>query len=142
MCTDCRRCSTEYGSCFLKVWFFPRGFVWLAFFFKYKTVSTRYPSLRLYCLRHSTQLRGHYVYFKAHDTVRGDLRDAFLSPYRRHGIAHAPALLLTSRQEGGIRDPAVTRCQVEPTRTDLKSCLLYTSPSPRDGLLSRMPSSA
>ena len=26
--------------------------------------------------------------------------------------------------------------------TDPKSCLLYTSPSPRDGLLSRMPSSA
>ena len=25
---------------------------------------------------------------------------------------------------------------------DSKSCLLYTSPSPRDGLLSRMPSSA
>ena len=24
----------------------------------------------------------------------------------------------------------------------MKSCLLYTSPSPRDGLLSRMPSSA
>ena len=24
----------------------------------------------------------------------------------------------------------------------VKSCLLYTSPSPRDGLLSRMPSSA
>ena len=27
-------------------------------------------------------------------------------------------------------------------RGDIKSCLLYTSPSPRDGLLSRMPSSA
>ena len=26
--------------------------------------------------------------------------------------------------------------------TDLTTCLLYTSPSPRDGLLSRMPSSA
>ena len=26
--------------------------------------------------------------------------------------------------------------------TQYKSCLLYTSPSPRDGLLSRMPSSA
>ena len=26
--------------------------------------------------------------------------------------------------------------------TDNKTCLLYTSPSPRDGLLSRMPSSA
>ena len=27
-------------------------------------------------------------------------------------------------------------------KKSLKSCLLYTSPSPRDGLLSRMPSSA
>ena len=27
-------------------------------------------------------------------------------------------------------------------KTILKDCLLYTSPSPRDGLLSRMPSSA
>ena len=30
------------------------------------------------------------------------------------------------------------RCEI----TGLRSCLLYTSPSPRDGLLSRMPSSA
>ena len=29
-----------------------------------------------------------------------------------------------------------------PTRLTLYICLLYTSPSPRDGLLSRMPSSA
>ena len=28
------------------------------------------------------------------------------------------------------------------TRTIMEDCLLYTSPSPRDGLLSRMPSSA
>ena len=28
------------------------------------------------------------------------------------------------------------------TATDIDGCLLYTSPSPRDGLLSRMPSSA
>ena len=27
-------------------------------------------------------------------------------------------------------------------RTNIQDCLLYTSPSPRDGLLSRMPSSA
>ena len=27
-------------------------------------------------------------------------------------------------------------------RINVKACLLYTSPSPRDGLLSRMPSSA
>ena len=31
---------------------------------------------------------------------------------------------------------------VGPTGPGLKTCLLYTSPSPRDGLLSRMPSSA
>ena len=29
-----------------------------------------------------------------------------------------------------------------PTRESIHICLLYTSPSPRDGLLSRMPSSA
>ena len=32
--------------------------------------------------------------------------------------------------------------QNEETDNDSSSCLLYTSPSPRDGLLSRMPSSA
>ena len=34
------------------------------------------------------------------------------------------------------------RFQSNPKETHLKACLLYTSPSPRDGLLSRMPSSA
>ena len=29
-----------------------------------------------------------------------------------------------------------------PVKASFNSCLLYTSPSPRDGLLSRMPSSA
>ena len=33
-------------------------------------------------------------------------------------------------------------CQEEVITDDLDVCLLYTSPSPRDGLLSRMPSSA
>ena len=32
--------------------------------------------------------------------------------------------------------------QIVTTAMTLKDCLLYTSPSPRDGLLSRMPSSA
>ena len=38
----------------------------------------------------------------------------------------------------------VFRFQCVPCKTQLLSvtCLLYTSPSPRDGLLSRMPSSA
>ena len=47
--------------------------------------------------------------------------------------------------------PGPERKNGEPTRlllslnawgADSKACLLYTSPSPRDGLLSRMPSSA
>ena len=33
-------------------------------------------------------------------------------------------------------------CDMESNLTGVMSCLLYTSPSPRDGLLSRMPSSA
>ena len=32
--------------------------------------------------------------------------------------------------------------QIKTTERDGYTCLLYTSPSPRDGLLSRMPSSA
>ena len=31
---------------------------------------------------------------------------------------------------------------IEAASGEVESCLLYTSPSPRDGLLSRMPSSA
>src|SRR5664279_3914445 len=40
-------------------------------------------------------------------------------------------------------DPrAVERQEVQGDRRRKSTCLLYTSPSPRDGLLSRMPSSA
>ena len=39
---------------------------------------------------------------------------------------------------------SVAKCPPDVTRDEFESsiCLLYTSPSPRDGLLSRMPSSA
>ena len=40
-----------------------------------------------------------------------------------------------------IRDAALFFAESQ-QRGDLYNCLLYTSPSPRDGLLSRMPSSA
>ena len=33
-------------------------------------------------------------------------------------------------------------CSYKSSRVHLKNCLLYTSPSPRDGRISRMPSSA
>ena len=42
-----------------------------------------------------------------------------------------------------LDDPEKTKAQLELASLMLsKDCLLYTSPSPRDGLLSRMPSSA
>ena len=37
---------------------------------------------------------------------------------------------------------AQTQLQIATSNPQLHNCLLYTSPSPRDGLLSRMPSSA
>ena len=43
-----------------------------------------------------------------------------------------------ARIETNGDDPRSARAKV----SDLEVCLLYTSPSPRDGLLSRMPSSA
>ena len=42
----------------------------------------------------------------------------------------------------GIKGQSETIKQRDKAANDLFSCLLYTSPSPRDGLLSRMPSSA
>ena len=43
-----------------------------------------------------------------------------------------------------VSDEAVSElvCQQVPLFESLDACLLYTSPSPRDGLLTRMPSSA
>ena len=42
-----------------------------------------------------------------------------------------------------LRDyPFLQTFTLEQLLCNLESCLLYTSPSPRDGLLSRMPSSA
>ena len=36
----------------------------------------------------------------------------------------------------------IALAQIKVNEAEAKGCLLYTSPSPRDGLLSRMPSSA
>ena len=43
-------------------------------------------------------------------------------------------------KKGEVMKAVVVRTRKETARPD--GCLLYTSPSPRDGLLSRMPSSA
>ena len=62
------------------------------------------------------------------------LKDGDRGPNTGGMGAYAPAPLLNAE---GLEE--VRRIVLEPT---LKACLLYTSPSPRDGLLSRMPSSA
>ena len=45
-------------------------------------------------------------------------------------------------KEGSVLDEVVISASRTPERIFESPCLLYTSPSPRDGLLSRMPSSA
>ena len=55
-------------------------------------------------------------------------------------LRHSVQMVSRFRQDKTFRRVAG---QVDVTWQELvKSCLLYTSPSPRDGLLSRMPSSA
>ena len=43
---------------------------------------------------------------------------------------------------GGVFSVTAMLAAIEDSLSVVKACLLYTSPSPRDGLLSRMPSSA
>ena len=53
-----------------------------------------------------------------------------------------PTLRSTVGYKWSYRDNAVDVSHTKKARYDYSVCLLYTSPSPRDGLLSRMPSSA
>ena len=76
-----------------------------------------------------------------------------LTPEQPHDVLYEEFLgLCTMADEGGMRaiwtgEHHGMEFTIAPnpfiTITDLaRHCLLYTSPSPRDGLLSRMPSSA
>ena len=67
----------------------------------------------------------------------------------RHGNRDLPSQLLMKKIYEGNEttnglEHFVTSCVCEKfiSETNVYICLLYTSPSPRDGLLSRMPSSA
>ena len=60
------------------------------------------------------------------------------------GLARIEAEVTRLQQEHAAAQAANDRAALARAARDLRywTCLLYTSPSPRDGLLSRMPSSA
>ena len=69
-----------------------------------------------------------------------------LTQYLKYGQANTPFVEETELQSNGdgwaVRVPCA-KCHEEfDVDLIIHPCLLYTSPSPRDGLLSRMPSSA
>ena len=74
--------------------------------------------------------------FEAEDSAE---RKAFLELLEAEGNGNGSNI-----KEGTIVNGKVSKITSDYVIVDIghKSCLLYTSPSPRDGLLSRMPSSA
>ena len=56
--------------------------------------------------------------------------------------AGTPSVTVTNNSITAIKSVPLTANQTKELLTQPLICLLYTSPSPRDGLLSRMPSSA
>ena len=91
--------------------------------------------LRLTLLVESVAMAEHLARHGAENGVCYDVRIEVDTDGHRSGIAPADPLLLdvAANLRGGARFKGVMTHA---------ACLLYTSPSPRDGLLSRMPSSA
>ena len=80
------------------------------------------------------------------ETVKSDLyrRNEIVDTIVRDNIQTAPVTPIISIQEGSnvYAVESYTYSGTANTADFTRVCLLYTSPSPRDGLLSRMPSSA
>ena len=74
------------------------------------------------------------------DTEDGDKPQPKLYDYRKGKVIGKPKTVGDAAKMAGLRLEEVEL--EEKLGKDADACLLYTSPSPRDGLLSRMPSSA
>ena len=87
------------------------------------------------------------------DVVKGGIRERF-ARFRAMGVRTVmitgdnPRTAAAIAKEAGVDDylaeatPEAKMRLIKDEQAKGKLCLLYTSPSPRDGLLSRMPSSA
>ena len=69
-------------------------------------------------------------------------REIVVESLHRVGLEDRRDSLITELSGGQRQRLFVARALAQEAHTLLLDCLLYTSPSPRDGLLSRMPSSA
>ena len=79
------------------------------------------------------------------DTAETDVIRKYFQTGLVDGVTTNPTLIMKSGRDPEevyqeIKDIGIRDISMEVIGTD--TCLLYTSPSPRDGLLSRMPSSA
>ena len=72
------------------------------------------------------------------------MRKPLIAGNWKMNLNHLEAIAVTQKLAYSLedRDYDAVEVVIIPPFTDIRSCLLYTSPSPRDGLLSRMPSSA
>ena len=84
-------------------------------------------------------MRPHFEEIQAHYDLSDDFFGVFQDPTRKYSCAYftKPDATLSEAQIANV-DQHLEALDLKPGMT----CLLYTSPSPRDGLLSRMPSSA
>ena len=76
--------------------------------------------------------------------ITGDLADEGTpSEYQEaYGVLESPLPMLITAGNHDVREPLSSTLLGAETSGPINHCLLYTSPSPRDATLSRMPSSA
>ena len=78
------------------------------------------------------------VYGMIEVACRGTIYAATIKPFQRTSNGRAAFLSIVSQYAGTDK----WKLEIQNNDSFLHSCLLYTSPSPRDGATSRMPSSA
>ena len=79
--------------------------------------------------------------FKRAEDARLADEERWLRSYRNYRGIYGPEVQFTSSEKSKVF-VKVTKTKTLAAYGQIVDCLLYTSPSPRDGLLSRMPSSA